>query len=76
MVERQDYKTLNTLLRRNQNVNMSDTTLLNEDNGKLTKIVKYTNQSNSNSQILYYEPKRRFVQTTPEFYSRFCARYY
>ena len=31
LVKRQDYKTLNELLRGNENVNMFDTMLLNED---------------------------------------------
>lgn len=85
LIERQDYKTHHTLPRRNQNVNMLDTRLLNEDipqsdkrfskpNGKLYNIAKYNNQSNSNSQIKCYEPKRRFIQTTLEYNSHIRAK--
>lgn len=86
LIETQDYKTHHTLLRRNQNVNMLGTRLLNEDipqsdkrfakpNGKLHDIAKYNNQSNSNNLIKYYEPKRRFVQTADEYNSHIRAKY-
>lgn len=50
-----DYKTLNALLKRNENVNLFDTRLLNEDlpqtdkrftkrNDKLRNVAKYTNR--------------------------------
>ena len=66
LVKRRDYKTLNALHRRNENVNLFDTRLLNEDipqtdkrftkrDGKLRNVAKYTNQSNSDGQIQYYE---------------------
>lgn len=86
LVKRRDYKTLNTLLRRNENVNLFDTRLLNEEipqtdkrftkrDGKLRNVAKPNNQSSSNDETQYYEPNT-YEQATPLRYSRIRARYY
>ena len=74
LVKRRDYKTLNALLRRNENVIMFDTRLLNEDipqsdkhltkgDGKLRNVAKYNNKSNLNDQIQYYD-YNSYIQNT------------
>ena len=86
LVKRRDYKTLNALLRRNENVNMFDTRLLNEEipqtdkrftkrDGKLRNVAKPNNQSSSNDEIQYYEPNS-YTQNEPLRYSRIRAKYY
>lgn len=65
---------------------MFDSRLLNKDipqsdklfakrNDKLRNITKYINQSSSNCQIEYNEPKHTINQITPEFHSCIHAKY-
>ena len=86
LVKRRDYKTLNALLRRNENVNMFDTRLLNEEipqtdkrftkrDGKLRNVAKPNNQSSSNDETQYYEPNS-YTQNEPLRHSRIRSKYY
>lgn len=56
------------------NINHNLIRVSQKRNSKLRNITKYTNQSNSNSQIQYYEPNT-YVQMKPVHHSRIHIMY-
>ena len=84
LTKKQDYKTLNTLFRRNPNTSKFDTRLLNEDipqnnkrfrkhNGKLCNVAKLTPRTTPQSDL--YDPNMKSFHDPSYTGSRIRSRY-